>query len=34
MTPTLLFILYQRKGVAHGPMHFPQGETLLSVAMR
>lgn len=26
--------LYQRKGVEHGPVHFPQGATLLSVAMR
>jgi quercetin dioxygenase-like cupin family protein len=26
--------LYQRKGVEHGPLHFPLGATLLSVAMR
>jgi len=26
--------LYQRKGVEHGPVHFPEGATLLSVAMR
>ena len=25
---------YQRKGVEHGPVQFPQGATLLSVAMR
>ena len=25
---------YQRKGVAHGPLGFPEGATLLSVAMR
>ena len=25
---------YQRKAVEHGPVQFPQGATLLSVAMR